>query len=142
MNEEEVRGGHTLRDHVGKTDDELLDVVRTDWIRRTVGRFEITDFRLAEGSFSSAESANDFVNRTLEDNRGSVDQVASGREASVTLDKRFGYPTGREAFRPFGDSEPYMRNTYGVRVIIQHDATASGGYRVRISFPINEDSSR
>ena len=141
--EEAPRGiGHALREHVGKSDSELLDIVRNDWTRRTLGRFEVTDFRFAHGSFLSLEAANDFVNRTLDDNRETVDQVASGRKDSAKLDKRFGYQTGREALRPMGDSEPYMRDTYGVRVIIRHDARADRGYRVRTAFPINEDSSR
>jgi hypothetical protein len=134
--------GHTISRHVGKSDDELLDIVRSDWTRRTIGSFEITEFRLAHGSFSSLESANDFVNRTLEDNREKVDEVASGQKDTETLDKRFGYPTGREAFRPIGDAEPYLRNTYAVRVIIDHDPRIDRGYRVRTAFPVNEDSSR
>jgi hypothetical protein len=141
--EEAPKGiGHAISRHVGKSDDELMNIVRTDWTRRTIGRFEITDFRLAHGSFPSIESANDFVNRTLEDNREKVDEVASGRKDAETLDKRFGYPTGREAIRPTGDSQPYLRDTYGARVIINHDPRIERGYRVRTAFPINEDSSK
>jgi Bacterial CdiA-CT RNAse A domain len=134
--------GHTIRDHIGKSDEELLDIARRDWARYSVGRFEITEFRLAHGSFLSLESANDFVNRTLENDQSKVDRVANGQEKEATLDRRFGYPTGREVFRPTGDSDPYMRDTYGVRVVIRNDPRSENGYRVLTAFPINEDSKR
>ena len=106
--EEAPRGiGHTIRDHVGKTDEELLEVLRPR-------RF---DFPFAsfvgkrDGSFSSLESANDFVNRTLEQNKDAVDLVASGKVDRDFVTSRFGYVTGREAFRPDPDADPYARNT-------------------------------
>jgi len=137
--EEAPKGiGHTIRDHVGKSDEELLDVVQKDWIRYSAGKFEITDFRVAEGSFLSLESANDLVNRTLEDHKETVDRVASGELDRATLDTRFGYPTGKEAFRSTGDSEPYIRDTYAVRVVVRYDSTSERGYAVRTAFPINE----
>jgi hypothetical protein len=134
--------GHAIREHVGKSGEELLDIARKDWARYSVGRFEITEFRLAHGSFSSLESANDFVNRTLENNPTKVDSVASGQDKGATLDRRFGYPTGTEVFRPAGDSEPYLRDTYSVRVIIRHDPRSELGYGVLTAFPVNEDSKR
>jgi CDI toxin RNase A-like protein len=141
--EEAPRGiGHAIREHVGRSDAELMAIARADWTRRTVGRFEFTNFRLAHGSFSSVESANDFVNRTLENDKMKVDRVASGEQDNATLDRRFGHPTGREMFRPTGDAEPYVRTTYGVRVVIRHDSRSERGYRVFTAFPINEDSKR
>jgi hypothetical protein len=50
---------------------------------------------------------------------------------------RFGYVTGYEAYRRDSDSRPYMRSTYGVRVIIDHDTNSERGYTVRTAFPIN-----
>ncbi|MBS0233749.1 MAG: phage portal protein [Proteobacteria bacterium] len=132
--QDKALGGHTVRDHVNKADEELLDVVRRD-------RFDgwtITIARQAEGTFVSEESANDLVNRTLESYPDRVDAVASGSEDEAVLNKRFGYVTGKEAYRPDADAEPYIRPTYAVRVVIQTDKRSEKGYRVFTAFPINE----
>jgi hypothetical protein len=134
LNEEEARGGHTLSNHVGKTDDELLAKVRGD--RGSVGI--VSYARKREGTFESRESANDFVNRTLEQNQGTVDQVADGKLNRAFLNTRFGYPTGREAFRPSIDSEPYLRDTYEVGVEIRRDPRIGRGYRVHTAYPMNQ----
>lgn len=135
LNDEEIRGGHTLRDHIGKTDDELLAKVRGD--RGSAGIFGYA--RKREGSFESRESANDFVNRTLEQNQVMVDHVADGKLSRAFLNMRFGYRTGREAFRPSIDSEPYLRDTYEVGVEIRHEPRIAHGYRVHTAYPRNED---
>ena len=134
LSEEEARGGHTLRDHVGKTDNELLANVRAD--RGSAGIFRYA--RQRQGSFESPEAANDFVNRTLERNRALVDRVADGKSDEAFLKDRFGYRTGREAFRPNIDSEPYLRDTYEVGVLIRHDPGLARGYRVHTGYPMNE----
>jgi len=137
--EEAPRGiGHTMRQHVGKSDGQLIEKLNEDWRRFETARFEITEYRPAQGSFLSRESANDFVNRTLEDNKETVDRVASGQEERRMMEKRFGYVTGKEAFRPSADEDPYIRDTYGVRVVILHDLRSERGYRVYTAFPINE----
>ena len=137
--EEAPRGiGHTLREHVGKSDAELMRKLDEDWQRFRTGRFEITEYRPAQGSFLSRESANDFVNRTLEENKETVDRVASGAQDRATLEKRFGYVTGKEAFRANGDAEPYVRSTHGIRMVIRHDLRSENGYRVYTAFPVNE----
>lgn len=75
--EEEARGGHTLRRHVGRTDKEMLDRVRSS--RQDV--FFVVSYGLKrDGSFESIESANDFVNRTIELNKSIVDRVSSGKQ--------------------------------------------------------------
>lgn len=80
------------------------------------------------GSFVSVESANDFVNRTLERNPDQVEAVATGRLA------------GREAFREDVDAVPYLRDTYGVGVSIVHDPRAARGFSVITAYPRNEPS--
>ncbi|MBI2713633.1 MAG: hypothetical protein HYX37_04165 [Rhizobiales bacterium] len=133
--EEERRGGHTLRDHVGKTDEELMAVMRTD--RGDAGIFGYV--RQRQGSFESQESANDFVNRTLEQNKSLVDEVASGNKEKDFATARFGYITGREAYRPPNEyAQPYLRNTYGVGVGIIHDPSSVRGYRVYTAYPRND----
>lgn len=134
LGEEEQRGGHTLRDHVGKTDEELLQVMNAE--RGDVGFYGYV--RQRQGTFESAESANDLVNRTLERNTAAVDEVASGNQDKGFLTSRFGHITGREAYRPNPDADPVLRNTYGVGVGIVHDARTSRGYRVYTAYPRND----
>lgn len=51
------------------------------------------------GSFASLEDANDLTNRTLEQNRAAVEEVATGKKDEEFVTQRFGYRTGREAIR-------------------------------------------
>jgi Bacterial CdiA-CT RNAse A domain len=99
LEEEDARGGHAVRDHVGKTKEELVEELDQDWKRWDVGRLQITNYRPAQGSFSSLIEANDFVNQTLRENQEKVDAVATGQAKRATLEKRFGYVTGYEAYR-------------------------------------------
>jgi hypothetical protein len=92
------------------------------------------------GSFVSVESANDFVNRTLERNPDQVEAVATGRLAKKFITYRFGYKTGREAFREDVDAVPYLIDTYGVGVSIVHDPRAARGFSVITAYPRNEPS--
>jgi hypothetical protein len=138
LEEEDARGGHAKSKHVGKTDGELIDVLNADYLRRQSGNLEITDFRLAEGSFASLDQANELVNRVLQLNKDEVDQVAAGKIRQARLQERFEFVTGKEAFRPNGDSEPYIRDTDSVRVVIRHDARSWRGYRVHTAFPVND----
>lgn len=133
LSEEETRGGHTLRDHVGKTDEEMLERIRAskqEFLFLTYGIRR-------DGSFDSAESATDFVDRTLEQNASEVDLVASGKQANAFMKSRFGYKTGREAYTA-GSLEPYMRNTYGVGVFMIRDPGSGKGYRLHTAYPRND----
>ncbi|MEZ5785262.1 MAG: RNase A-like domain-containing protein [Xanthobacteraceae bacterium] len=134
LEDEEARGGHVISKHVGKTDDDLLKVLHKNYY---VG-ITTYNFQDAEGAFTDVRSANDFVNRTLKENQATVDLVASGQADKAMIEHRFGYPTGREAYRANVDSEPYIRSTYAVRVIILHDSRSEKGYSVFTAFPINK----
>lgn len=134
LSEEEARGGHAIRRHVGKSDEQLLATLRAARIDTPL----VTIAKKAEGAFASIESANDFVNRVLESNTTEVDLVARGVVDEKWVKVRFGYPTGREAFRPSADAEPYMRNTYNVGVLIRHDSRSERGYTVITAYPFNE----
>jgi hypothetical protein len=142
LQEEEARGGHTLRDHVGKTDAYLIGLMNADYKRTISGNLEITEFRDAEGSFATLEQANDHVNQLLKRERDKVEQVATGMEKKLTLESRIGSVTGYEAFRPNGDSDPYIRDTYSVRAVIINDSRSPRGYTVRTAFPVNERPGR
>jgi hypothetical protein len=128
LQEEEARGGHTLRDHVGKTDGYLIGLMNADYERSTSGNLEITRFRDAEGSFATHAEANDYVNQLLKLERDKVDQFVAAPEPWLTLERRIGSVTGKEAFRPNGDSDPYIRDTYGVRAVIIPDKRAARLY--------------
>jgi hypothetical protein len=133
--EEEARGGHAIRRHVGRSDADLLNAARGS--RYALGVMTVA--RPREGSFSSLETASDLVKSTLDSNHAIVDQVAMGqlREAFVT--RQFEFSTGREACRPDVDAAPYLRDTYGVGVYILHDRRSPRGYRVRTAYPRNDD---
>jgi hypothetical protein len=138
LGEEDARGGHGKRDHVEKTDSELIDVLNADYVRKQSGNLEITEFRREQGSYTSLEQANDLVNRVIEMNKDKVDRVATGQKREAFLQERFDFVTGKEAYRPNGDSEPYIRDTDSVRVVIRHDPRSWRGYRVHTAYPVNE----
>ena len=131
---DEELGGHTLRDHVNKSDEDLLEIVRRD---RYDG-FTFSIARIQQGSFLSEGDANYFVNETLSANRHLVDEVASGARQYASLNRRFGSVTGKEAFRVDVKSDPVMRPTYAVRVIIEHDIKSPAKFRVKTAFPRNQ----
>jgi hypothetical protein len=68
-----------------------------------------------------------------------TDYEAADKIPEATLQHRFGSVTGKEAFRPNGDSDPYIRDTYGVRVVIRPDTRSWRGYRVHTAFPVNDE---
>jgi Bacterial CdiA-CT RNAse A domain len=136
--EEEARGGHAIRDHVAKKDEELIAVLEEDWRQVGPSRFQVVTYRPAQGGFLSLEAANDFVNRVLTANPEIVDLVASGRASKLSIERRFGYVTGKEAYRSDPYELPRIRHTYGVRVVVHHDPRRESGYFVRSAFPINE----
>jgi hypothetical protein len=139
LEEEDNNGGHTLRRHTERTDSSLIDWLNSKWTRVQTGNLEITEYPIAEGTFRSREEANDLVNQVLKRNTDTVDQVAAGKLEKAILQERFGFVTGKEAYRPTGDSDPYIRPTYSVRVVIRHDTRSWRGYRVQTAFPVNDE---
>jgi hypothetical protein len=133
--QEEARGGHTFREHTDKTGEELLE--GTTLVRGRAGIYRYA--RKRWGSFESREAATDLVHRTLEQNQDQVDAVATGQMKDAFVTARFNYKTGREAFRSNVDAKPYLRDTYGVGVLIEHDRRAERGYSVITAYPRNDD---
>ena len=76
---------------------------------------------LRKGSFTDLEAANRLVNATLLRNRVKVDRVVEGKASRAALDALFGWETGKEAFAMDGQTDPQIRDTYGVRVVIVTD---------------------
>src|SRR5947209_4914998 len=101
--------------------------------RQTVGF--VVGLRM--GSFTDLEAANRLVNATLLRNRVKVDRVAEGKASRAALDALFGWETGKEAFAPDGHTDPEIRRTYGVRVVIVTDDRSRRGFRVHTAFPRN-----
>jgi hypothetical protein len=132
---EEEPPGHTLREHSAKSDLEL----EAEFKRRGYDTPYVSFVPRRLGSFASDESANDLVNRTLEQNKATVDMVASGKLPDAFLKARFGFVTGREIYRPDPNERYYyFRPTYGVGVHIIHDPGRSRGYRVNTAYPRND----
>ncbi|OJU25994.1 MAG: hypothetical protein BGN91_04045 [Nitrobacter sp. 62-13] len=93
---------------------------------------------MSESSFPSLEAANKLVNSTVARNPDKVDKVVNGLSGRENLDAVFGSPTGTEAYAATERSQPYIRETYGVRVVIVPDRRSTKGYRVETAFPKNE----
>jgi hypothetical protein len=136
LEDEEINGGHALEEHVYKSEAEALALVQKD--KYNILGFVIDRWR-GEGLFLSRESANDYVNRVLEENQETVDLVASGQQQEASLIKRFGSVTGKEAYRPDSNSDPYIRKTYEVRVEIRHNPNRERGYTVITAYPMNRN---
>lgn len=135
MLEDEAAGGHTVKAHVGKTPESLLERVRSS---RVPGLFVTVGLKRA-GSFPSLEAAEKLVNSTLALNAPLVEAVASGRRGGDVLMSRFSAPTGIEAYARNEKEVPRIRDAYGVTVIIRHDRGSPNGFRVFNSYPSNHD---
>jgi hypothetical protein len=132
--EEQRLGGHAIEGHVGKSQEFLLARVRREALdAERVGYAE----GLRVGSFSSLEAANKLVNATVARNPALVELVTSGRSGREEVDARFDAPTGYEAYARTERSQPYIRDTYDVRVNIVGDGRAAKGFRVDAAYPGN-----
>jgi hypothetical protein len=131
--EERNLGGHAIERHVGRSDAGLLNAVNgaTGYYRRVGALAE----GLVEGSFPSLEAANKLVNSTIARNPDKVDKVVNGLSGKEDLDAVFGSPTGSEAYAATERSQPYIRKTYGVRVVIVPDRRSEKGTGLRPHFP-------
>jgi hypothetical protein len=133
LREEEVRGGHAISEHVGKSPQSLIRALRERNLS-TIARGDQANGPTV-GSFSTLEAANKLVNSTLSQNSEVVEQVATGRVPVANLTGTFTSATGYEAYSRNERSEPYLRDTYGVGAVIRHDPGSAGGYRIITAFP-------
>jgi hypothetical protein len=135
LQREELRGGHAIKHHVAKSDIQLLARMgppASRWlpISRAMER---------NGTFFSLQEANRYVNETINHNADKVHAVALGLLEDDFLVLRYGYVTGREAFRPGPYDDPVFRRTHAVGVHIVHDSSRESGFRVNTAYPLNED---
>ena len=134
MEEEEARGGHALRDHIGKSYNVLMSQsgAMDATIKNTI--------RINEGTFGSDQEAEDYTNMALRANKNIVDRVVNEKDIKYTaVNERFGAVTGKELF-VYTDGisiNAEMRPTYSVRVIITYAPNSPRGYRVHTAFPTN-----
>ena len=131
--EEESRGGHAIADHVGKSPDALLERAGQKYQSLLV---DVVVYRA--GSFPSLAAATKLVNSTISQNLDIVNRVAAGIETKAFVTATFSSQTGIEAYRPTPDSQPYLRDTYGVGVAIVHDDNSPNGYTVVTAYPRND----
>ncbi len=143
LNEEEAPNGigHTKRRHVAQSDEALKARMRADYFQMKTPSGKAVVWAEAYGSFDNEIDANDMINKVLQNNKQIVDAVSSGARAGAALNMRFGRPTGKEAYRPKSYAQPYMRPTFNVRVIIEHDNRTKRGYRVKTAMPCNDEQS-
>jgi hypothetical protein len=143
LDHERYYGGHAIREHVGKTDAELLGRAdTTEEVRGWGWLGPETEFRIGgqAGSFSSLVEANDLVTDTLNspENLWLVQKLERGELDELGVLHRFGFKTGKEAFRPYETSRACMRSTYAVYVYMRPDPEKRGKFTIVTAFPTNE----
>ena len=142
LREDEALGGHTISGHVGKSRDFLLNRIRSERLRiierePSLTRKQPQLFRgFAVSSFPSLEAAMRLVNSTLARNREMVDRIARGELPFAFVEWHSPSRTGSQAYLPRLHSEPFMRDTFGVRVYIIRDSRSPKGFRVQTAYPI------
>jgi len=123
--------GHTIEKHVNKTPEALIRQAREAFVQNPDA------FDSRSGSFSSIEAATKLTNSTIAQNQAIVDQVASGMRLRDVVITHFLSITGIEVVVPSVTSPGYIRETYGVGVVIIHDRLSPRGFRILSAFPTN-----
>jgi hypothetical protein len=134
--EDEKYGGHTLTKHVGRTRQSLIEAIDATLQEVPIEGGVVSRKIRSESSFVSLESANDLVNRVLQNHTVEVDSVSSGAWDNQWLEDRIGSPTGVEA-TPGAGLVVYTRPTYNVGVWIEHYSRSPRGYRVTTAYPLS-----
>ena len=131
---EQILNRHILSEHVAKTDEELIARIAGEQFPGLFVHWGM----YRNGTFTSTESARDFILRTLKANPDEVLLVSTGTETEARLlTLRFGYPTGREAIFDWETSSVRIRTTFEVGVVIIYDPTKPSGYRIVTAYPRN-----
>ncbi|MCE1238010.1 MAG: hypothetical protein LWW93_16800 [Hyphomicrobiales bacterium] len=133
--EEGVGDAHTLKLHVGMTDDQLA--VEAVFNLSTSRARKIGEARA--GTFDTVESANAFVNATLKANVDMVLAVGSGVVPYKPVYLELGTKTGREAIASLAQGTVHYRETSGVAVVLIHDPGRLRGFRIHTAYPMNFD---
>jgi hypothetical protein len=138
--EEDKLGGHTFERHVNKPE-EYLKARLLGSRRNILGIVSAGEKRA--GSFTSLEAANKLLNSTLSQNQARIDDFVQGRFPMslpfMYAHADFDAPTGYEAYAGNDRSQPRMRETYGVTVLLIRSNQSKKGYYVRTAYPVNRD---
>ena len=109
--------GHTLSRHVGKTWDEMMD--------------RLTSTRLTKTStFDSEEAAERFVSRAIDLKTRDIRDWLAGTDERLRIVCDLGDTTGTTMLRNGQVVQPT-----GVRVVLDRDPSAPGGWRIKTAFP-------
>jgi len=137
--EDEKYGGHAFNKHVARTRQSLIQAVDGTLREIPTPNGIISQKIRSESSFFSTESANDLVNRVIQNHKSEVDLVSSGEWDEQWMEDRIGSQTGIEA-TPDANLVVFTRPTYNVGVLITHDSRSPRGYRVTTAYPLNDDA--
>lgn len=142
--EEEAKGGHAIAMHVNKPDEFLK--ARILGSRSNLPGI-ISAGAIRAGSFTSLDAANKLVNATLSANSEKIDNwlksdnwLTTPSTIAVTVENGyFGRTTGYEAYAPNDRSQPIMRDTSAVVVVISKSKTSPRGFDVDTAYPLNHE---
>ncbi len=129
----EAKGGHTIADHVGKSEGFLIESVSIPKARALF----YSVYRWRHGSFPSVEAAEKLTNSNLSQNAEIVNAVATGQLAEAFVTSTFASVTGIEALRLSrrASSPVQLRTTMGVGTFIQHAPDMPNGFIIITSYP-------
>ena len=134
LREEERLGGHAIVEQVGANPKYLVERVQNEAAKALEQGDEFRGLGL--GSFTSLQAATKLVNSVFSNNSEKVERVVSGASPIEVLSSWFSQPTGDEAYLPRYNSQPYVRDTYGVQAVILRDKRAPKGFRVQTAYPV------
>ncbi|GAB2209166.1 hypothetical protein ROS1_59860 [Roseibium sp. ROS1] len=117
----EAKGGHTIKEHVGKSFDELLERLETSKQLNTVS------------SFRNLSEAEIFVSKCLQKNRKQIMEWAKGGSSSrKAFDLDVGKEVGLGVRRSIKNPEKFTK----VRVVLRREIQGDKLYFILTSFPI------
>ncbi|MCR1568702.1 MULTISPECIES: RNase A-like domain-containing protein [Mixta] len=114
-------GGHTLANHVGKTDSELL------------ARFEQNKRLMMSSTFKNLNVAESVISRALYINRDGIKSALAGGKRGVRL--TINYPAGREIGYGYARGNTQRINMYAVRIVIDIQEYNGKPYYILTAFP-------
>jgi len=134
--EHEVKGGHTVALHVGKSEEFLLRAVSVDQFQS----WFFSTYRKRQGSFPSLQAAQKLTNSNLSRNADIVNEVATGQRARAFITSEFASVTGIEAYRtgPRESAPVVIRQTFGVATVIEYAPDMPNGFIIITSYPRND----
>jgi Bacterial CdiA-CT RNAse A domain len=138
LEHENIEDGHTIREHVAKSEEYLLERVRQEqfWY---IKEYDSSRYYPPDGirasSFPSLEAANKLVNAAIAADPEKLARVVSGDLGIAVFKVRFGSWTGIEAYAAGMYSSAYIRDTNGVIVVVKPTKELLYGFRIHTAYP-------